>query len=255
MKKILVKTSSYERFRAAITAVEQRGAPEASLLLVVGDPGFSKSIVVHQWAADNKVPAESRPVYLRAKVGWTPNRFLLELAEALGVDVGGRSKDIFQRITAVVGKRQMPIIIDEVQHTLANGARVLEAVRDISDLTETIIVLVAGEEQVLPKIARYPQISSRISKVVEFTAATLDDVVMACDELAEIKIDRDLATEIHRQSNGRMRDVIGAIAIVERTAKRLGAKHVKAADFAGKALVHDWQANRPRASRAGYGAR
>lgn len=249
MKKELVKTTNYTRFRAAITAVEQRGAPEASLLLVVGDPGYSKSIVVYKWAADPKVPSEQRPVYLRAKVGWTPNRMLLELAEALGVDVSGRAKDIFQRVTAVVGRRQMPIIIDEVQHTLANSARVLEAVRDISDLTETIIVLVAGEEQVLPKIARYPQISSRISQVVEFGAATLDDVVLACNELAEIEIDHDLAAEIHRQSNGRMRDVIGAIAQIERAARRTNAKRVKLADFAGKALVHDWQANRPRITR------
>ena len=240
MKKELVKTANYERFRAAITAVEQRGAPEASLLLVVGDPGFSKSIVVNRWAV------EAKAVYLRAKVGWTPNRFLLELAEELRVDVSGGAKQIFARVVAVVGKQQMPIIIDEVQHTLINGARVLEAVRDISDLTETIVVLVAGEERLLPRIARYPQISSRIGKVVEFTAASIDDVARTCDELSEIKIDRDLAIEIHRQSNGRMRDVVGAIAIIERAAKRTGSRHVKAADFAGKALVHDWQTRRPR---------
>lgn len=246
MKKELVKTSNYERFRTAITAVEQRGAPEASLLLVVGDPGFSKSIIVNRWAV------ESKAVYLRAKVGWTPNRFLIELAEDLRVDVSGRAKEIFARIVAVVGKRQMPIVIDEVQHTLINGARVLEAVRDISDLTETIIVLVAGEERVLPRIARYPQISSRIGKVVEFERASIEDVQRCCKELSEITIAADLAAEIHRQSGGRMRDVINAIAIIERAAKRSGSSHVKAADFAGKALVHDWQVRRPRA--AGVGA-
>lgn len=244
MKKELVKTSNYERFRTAITAVEQRGAPEASLLLVVGDPGFSKSIIVNRWAV------ESKAVYLRAKVGWTPNRFLIELAEDLRIDTSGRAKEIFARIVAVVGKRQMPIVIDEVQHTLINGARVLEAVRDISDLTETIIVLVAGEERVLPRIARYPQISSRIGKVVEFERASIEDVTRCCKELADITIAPDLAAEIHRQSGGRMRDVINAIAIIERAAKRAGSTHVKAADFAGKALVHDWQVRRPRAAGA-----
>ncbi len=245
MKKELVKTSNYERFRTAITAVEQRGAPEASMLLVVGDPGFSKSVVVNKWAVETKA------VYLRAKVGWTPTRFLLELAEDLRVDTSGRGKEVFARVVAVVGKRQMPIVIDEVQHTLANGARVLEAVRDISDLTETIIVLVAGEERVLPKIARYPQISSRIGKVVEFDRATVEDVQRCCKELSDVNIAADLAAEIHRQSNGRMRDVINAIAIVERAAKRAGSTSVKAADFAGKALVNDWQVRRPRASGAG----
>jgi len=240
VKKELVKTSNYERFRTGITSVEQRGAAEASLMLVVGDPGFSKSIVVNKWAI------ESKAVYLRAKVGWTPSRFLTELAEELRLDTSGRMKEVFARVISAVGRQQVPIVIDEVQHTLANGARVLEAVRDISDLTETIVVLVAGEERVQAKIARYPQISSRIGKVVEFQAASMEDVERCCKDLADVTITRDLAEEIHRQSGGRMRDVINAIALVERAAKRSGANKVALADFAGKALVHDWQARRPR---------
>ncbi len=238
MKKLLVKTENYERFRTGITAVEQRGAAEASLMLVVGDPGFSKSIVVEQWAVDMKA------VYLRAKVEWTPSRMLAELAEQLRVDTSGGGRQVFGRVIAAIGKQQVPLVIDEVQHTLANRARVLEAVRDISDLTETIVILVAGEERVLPRIARYPQISSRIAKVVEFQPASLADVTKCCAELAEVDIARDLVEEIHRQSAGRMRDAINAIARVERHAKRNGQKKAALADFAGKALVEDWQSRR-----------
>lgn len=243
MKRNLVKTRNYELFRTGITAVEQRGAAEASLMLVVGDPGFSKSVIVEKWAVEEKA------VYLRAKVEWTPARFLYELAEALRVDTSGRAKEVFGRVISTIGRQQVKIVIDEVQHTLANRARVLEAVRDISDLTETIVVLVAGEERVLPKIARYPQISSRIAKVVEFLPASVDDVVLCCKELAEVEFSRDLAEEILRQSGGRMRDVINAIARVERVAKRSGIKRASLADFAGKALVEDWQARKPRAGR------
>jgi hypothetical protein len=242
MKKELVKTSNYERFRTAITAVENRGAPEASMLLVAGDPGFSKSIIVNRWAV------EQRAVYLRAKVNWTPRAFLRELARALNVDNTGRADGIFARVCAVIGKEQMPIIIDEVQHTLADRARVLEAVRDVSDLTETIVVLVAGEESVQQKIARYPQISSRILKMVEFHAASVEDVRRCCKDLPEdLDIAADLADEIHKQSAGRMRDVINAIALVEHTAKRNGKKKVALADFAGKALVNNWQTRRAAA--------
>ena len=240
MKKDLVKTSNYERFRAAITAVEQRGAPEASLLLVAGNPGLSKSIIVNRWAV------EAKAVYLRAKVAWTPNRFLTELADELRVDATGRQKEVFGRVVTAIGRQQIPLIIDEVQHTLENKARVLEAVRDISDLTETIVVLIAGEEKIQTRIARYPQISSRIARVVEFAEASVDDVARCCSELAEIEIDRTLVEEIHRQSGGRMRHVINAIAAVERDARRNGKKKVGAADFAGKALVHDWATHRSR---------
>jgi AAA domain-containing protein len=240
MKKDLVKTSNYERFRTAVTAVEQRGAPEASMLLVVGDPGFSKSIIVNRWAVDSKA------VYLRAKVGWTPPRFQKELAAALGVDRSGRADEVFARIVAVIGKQELPLVIDEVQHTLHDRARTLEAIRDISDVTETIVVLVAGEERVQDRIGLFPQLASRIAKVVDFQAATVEDVKRCCEELCEVEIAADLAVEIHKQSGGRMRSVINAIALVERAAKRNGQKKAHAADFAGKALVYDWQSRRPR---------
>lgn len=242
---MLVKTKNYELFRTGLTAVEQRGAAEASLMLVVGDPGFSKSVVVERWAVEKKA------VYLRAKVEWTPSRFLAELADALGVDTSGRSKEIFGRVISAIGRNQVPIVIDEVQHTLANRARVLEAVRDISDLTETIIVLVAGEERVLPKIARFPQISSRVAKVVEFLPADLDDIVACARDLAEIPFDRELCEEIRKQSKGRMRDVINAIARVERHCKRGNLSKARMADFAGKALVEDWSGKLGRAGKGG----
>jgi len=244
MKKDLVKTSNYERFRTAVTAVEQRGAPEANMLLVVGDPGFSKSIIVNKWAVDSKA------VYLRAKTDWTPTRFLRELAFELGVDRSGRSEEIFGRVTAAISRQQIPIVIDEVQHTLAHRARTLEAIRDVSDLTETIVVLVAGEPRVLDRISLFPQIASRVAKVVDFQAASIEDIERCCKELSEIDIARDLVEEIHKQSAGRMRHVINAIALIERAAKRNGQKKAHAADFAGKQLVYDWLARRPRGARA-----
>jgi len=244
MKNELVKTSNYERFRAAISAVEQRGAPEVSMLLVCGDPGFSKSIIVNKWAIDAKA------VYLRAKTDWTPTRFLRELAFALGVERNGRSDEVFGRIVAAIAKSQSPLVIDEVQHTLPNRARTLEAIRDISDLTEIIVVLVAGEGRVLDRIALFPQIASRIHKVVNFEAASLDDVAACCSEMAEVEIAHDLVEEIRKQSGGRMRHVVNAIALIERAAKRSGKKKVAAADFEGKALVQDWQIRRQRSARA-----
>ncbi len=241
MRKELVKTTNYERFKLGIKAVERRGAPEASLVLVVGDPGFSKSIVVNRWAVENKA------IYLRAKVDWTPAKFMRELATELRID--GARAEIFGRVVAAIGRMQAPIVIDEVQHCLGNGAKTLEAVRDISDLTETIVVLVAGEERVQAKIARYPQISSRIAAVVEFGPATAEDIARSCAELIEPEVAPDLVEEIRRQSGGRMRHVINALAIIEAEGKKSGKKKLALADFAGRALVHDWQERRPRGGR------
>lgn len=249
MKKIFVKNiSNYERFRTGISAVETRGATEASLMLVTAPAGYGKSQTVDQWAVANGA------AYLRAKVEWTPRYFMTELAETLKLDSRGRAKDIFGRIAGVLGGQQIPLVIDEVEHCLRDSAQVLEAIRDLSDLTEVIVILV-GMDQVQAKIARHAQISSRIAKVVEFHPATLEDVAEFCKQLSEVAIGADLVAEIHRQSAGRVREIMNAIATVEQTAKRNGKASAVLQDMAGQTLTHDWQARRPRMVKATTGGR
>lgn len=244
MKKQFVKTENYERFRTGITAVENRGAAEASLMLVTAEAGFGKSTTVDHWAI------QSGAAYVRAKEGWTPAWFKSELAENLKIDTRGRPKDVFARIAGYIGSNQIPIVIDEVEHCLENNAAVLEAVRDLSDLTEVLVILV-GMDQVQARIARHRQISSRIARVVEFQPASINDVLVTCKQLAEVEIADDLIAQIHRDSGGRMRDIMNAIATIENTAKRNGATQVTLADMAGQSLTHDWQSRRPRVVKAG----
>ena len=52
MKKAFVKTENYARFAAGVKAVEQRGAAEAGMMLVHGQPGYGKSHIVSRWAED-----------------------------------------------------------------------------------------------------------------------------------------------------------------------------------------------------------
>lgn len=239
MKKQFVKTSNYELFRTGITAVENRGAAEASLMLVTAEAGFGKSTTVDNWAVSIGA------AYIRAKEGYTPAWFRSDLAENLKIDTRGRPKDVFARIAGYIGGNQVPIVIDEVEHCFDNNAAVLEAVRDLSDLTEVLVIMV-GMDQVQSRIARHRQISSRIARVVEFQRASFQDVALTCKQLAEVEIKEDLVAEIHNISGGRMRDIMNSIATVENIAKRNGATSVGLADMAGQTLNHDWQARRPR---------
>lgn len=249
MKKQFVKNiTNYERFRTGITAVETRGASEASLMLVTGPAGYGKSGTVDQWAVQNGA------AYLRAKVEWTPRYFMTELAEALKIDSRGRAKDVFGRVAGVIGGQQIPLVIDEVEHCLRDSAQVLEAIRDLSDLTEVMVILV-GMDQAQAKIARHAQIWSRMAKVVEFMPATPEDTGEFCRQLAEVKIAPDLVNEIHRQSAGRVREIMNAIATCEHLAMRNGKGEVSLQDMAGVVLTHDWQARRPRVVPPGKGGR
>jgi len=182
-------------------------------------------------------------------VQWTPSYFMAELADLLKVDGSGRTKSIFGRVAARIGGQEIPLVIDEVDHCVRNGADVLEAVRDLSDLTEIPVILV-GMERVQTKIARHKQISSRIAKVVEFLPATTDDVRISCEQLCEVTIQPDLVEEIYRQSKGFMRQVMNAIAVCEQTAKLNGLQKISTVEMAGKVLTHDWQERRPRAVKA-----
>jgi hypothetical protein len=246
VRKQFVKTSNYEKFQAAIRFVEARGALEASWMLVEGSPGYGKTDTVEEWAA------KSGAVYLRAKEKYSPSFFLEELADKLKVEGTGTRRERFQRITGKLLGTQTPIVLDEVQHCLPNNASVLEALRDITDITETVAVLVAGEDKVQRRIARFPQLSRRIRETVEFKPATIEDAALLCAQLADVEIDEGLIVEIHRQSKGRVSDIVNAVAAVELQAKRnRGAKRVTLADMAGQELVHDWQAGRQQIVRAG----
>ncbi|SNR95793.1 hypothetical protein SAMN04488503_2031 [Humidesulfovibrio mexicanus] len=239
MRKTFVRTSNYERFSAGVAAVENRGAAEAGMMLVYGQPGYGKSEVLTNWAVD------AEAVFLRANIDWTPRYFLVELAKALAVDPRGSSEQLFNRMLAVIATQQIPLVIDEAEATLKNHAAVLEKIRDFSDRTETMVVLV-GMENIQTGIAKHPQISSRIAQVVEFTPASLEDVAMTCQQLSEVPIAPDLVAEIHRQSAGRMREVMNAIACVERVGLMNGLAEVDMAAVEGMSITHDWRARRPR---------
>lgn len=239
MKPVFVKTSNYKKFQEGLVAVEGRGAQESSLLLVTGEAGYGKSETVDQWAV--QVGAS----YLRAKTHWTPKVFLTELAGNLKVDPSGKSNDIFARVSGYIGRNQTPIVIDEVDHCLRDNASVLEAVRDLSDLTEVVVVLV-GMEKVQAKISKFLQISSRIAHVVTFAPASIEDVIMTCAQKCEVKVANDLAAEIHRQSKGRMREIMNAIALIEREASLNGLAEISLKQIGNRQLTLDWQTAKQR---------
>lgn len=235
MKNLFVPISNYKRFRAGISALEHRGATEASLLLVASQAGYGKTKTLQHWVA------QEAAIMLRAKTTWTPRYFLTELAAALNVTSKGDTKEIFSAVVEELAKRGLPLVVDEINHCLARGAAVLETIRDLSDLTEVVVVL-AGHEDVQGKIARYPQIRSRIAQVVRFEAATVEDIKLLADQLlVGVTLSDDLVGEIHRQSAGRTREVMNALAQCEQLAKRNSVHKLSAKDVAGLRLVFEWK--------------
>ena len=231
-KDIFVEISNYERFEDGISKAEDRGASEDVNVLVVGVPGTGKTEIIQRWATQN------RAFYLRAKQNWKPHQFITELAKMACVDTGGSAQGLFDRLLTFIVQQNKALVIDEVNFCLDNNAAVMEKIRDFSDLSETLVIY-SGDDRVIPKISRHPQLARRFSSVVKFELASLNDVRLLCTELAEVDIADDLVAEIHKQSAGRVNNVIDAIAVAERVGKRTGGR-VSRNDCIGQSLMFDW---------------
>lgn len=238
MKHEFVKTANYRAFNEAIARLERRGAREACWLLASGAPGRGKTNIAEGWAA------QTGAIFLRANQGWTPNAFMRVLAGELKVSDSGPADKLFERILGGFASLGFPrLVVDEVQNCFADGAAVLEKLRDFTDRTNSIVVLVAGKDGVLTQIKRHPQVASRIGENVEFQLATVEDVALIAKQRATVEIKPDLIARIHNDSGGSLRLVMNAIAAAEEIAKNNSAKSIDAAQIkqSGATLCLDWQ--------------
>lgn len=233
--KFVEDLTNVQRFIAGTTRVEKRGAVEACWQLVEGDPGYGKTKALEWWATQHDAP------YIRAKSGWTLNWALRDLVTELGEKPYGRSENLFNQALQRVARNQKPIIVDEIEHTL-HDRRVIEMLRDISDLTATPIII-GGMSGVSKQLRRHEQIYSRIADVTIFEAATEKDVATCCAQLCEeTTAAPDMIAEIHKRTGGRLREVMNAIAEVERFGRRHGKKEVSAAEMPLTLLTNDGRA-------------
>jgi DNA transposition AAA+ family ATPase len=242
MKNVFVETSNVKRFQSALAALEQRGAQEACLAVVDGLPGLGKTTTLKHWVAHNGA------IYLRAKKEWTAAWFMNELLEELRANPPHSFQKKFQKVieelamrnnAAAMARRNFALVIDEADH-ISKKETILETVRDISDIIELPIILV-GMGKVNDHLTRFPQVSSRISQKVRFEKATLADVKTLIDQRCEVKVADDLAGFVFKVSQGYNREVLEAIANIERFGLRMepGDHGVSMADMAGMAIIKD----------------
>jgi hypothetical protein len=241
MRTVMAATANVARFHTAITTCQERGAREANLVVVTGEPGLGKSLCVDQWAT------QTGGIYLRANANWTCHWFLSDLVKVLGLAPKRTNEDLFLQALEAMLRRPYGaiggLIIDEAEHAL-HHYHVLEGIRDLSDRLDFPVVLV-GMGPIKSEVARYPQIASRVSAVVQFDPATLEDVKSILATVCEVEVAPDLAKELLQATAGRYRLILHNIPMIECAGEGLG-RPVTVADLAGQAFVTDWQAARLR---------
>ncbi|MRN48685.1 AAA family ATPase [Brucella sp. 10RB9214] len=193
-------------------------------------------------------------VYLRAKKEWSPSWFMNELLENLRVTpphsfpkkyAKALEELAMRQNSAMLDRRAFGLVIDEADH-ISSKSSILETIRDISDMIELPTVLV-GMGKVADHLARFPQVASRVSQRVSFQPASKDDVKALIAARCEVKVADDLIEFVLKVSQGLNREVLEAIANIERFGLRFdaGDEGVTLADMAGQVIMNNRHSNKP----------
>lgn len=244
MKKGFVQTQNFRLLKEAEKVVQRRGAREAGLVLIQGKYGIGKSELTERWASENG------HVFIRAKRVWSGRSMLDDIATGLALSVRGSAADVENRITAHLAQTMQALIFDEADYLAdMKSAAKLETIRDISDVTGTMVFLI-GMENFPAIVQRYAHIASRVARIVQLHPLDLADVQATCKAKSEVALTPALVAQIHADSQGRMRHVLNAIANIEAWAETNGWREVDVSHVKGRALCADFTSHMATGRRA-----
>lgn len=222
MRNVYVQTSNSKAFAAKLASLNERGAGEACLMVVDGEPGLSKSRTALWFAV------QQGAALVRAKKGWTPRWMLADILAAVTKEPPAYAySDRYRQVVAKLAqeslvaareRRTFAVIIDEAD-SISASREMLKTIQDISDMVEIPIILI-GMGRIGHNLLRVPEVASRVGARVEFLPLTLEDTEAMVKGLAEVEVAPELIEFLHRASKGYAREVKEGIAVIERFGKR-----------------------------------
>lgn len=232
MKTIFCREVTNARtFLDGIQSLKDRGAVEASWMLTTAIPGLGKSGTMEWYSVQSDSPL------VRCKAGWSVPWALRDIALALQLEPKHSAKANFDLILSELVTRETILMVDEINHA-AKSIKVLETLRDITDMSQTMLIA-GGHKGTENTLKAHKQIYSRISSFVEFTHATQDDVEILFAKMCDLEITPCAAAEILRQTGGLYREIMNTITRVEQLGKRHKVKQVTAQIIGDKRLTND----------------
>lgn len=233
MKQHFVETSNHRTFMASVSAVENRGSPEACILILTGQPGTGKSVTVDNWGAKRDA------IYLAGVPGMSMSFLRDYLADQTGV-VAMRKFAQHKALVEHLKSTRQPIILDEAQHGLPNKAECIEYLRRVAEESNVILVLVChtSERHRFSK-DRLAHIATRVTSEAQLKPASVADCADYLKELCEVSVDAGIAQQVFKQSGGYYRLMSNAGKTLEAIAGKLGKRDLTAADVKDVTLCED----------------
>lgn len=223
MKTKIVPVSNVARLSAASEALLDRPPGMPGMGLIFGPTGAGKTTAV-TWLI-----TRNHGVYVRALSTTTPRSLLRTIARELDLEPRSSNVETVEMIVQRLAETGRPLFVDEADY-LVTQTRLVETLRDIHDLATVPVVLI-GMAGVQRKIRSRQQLTGRIAQWVEFMPATLDDVRLLAQQLAEMTIADALLKQLHESTRGSMRLIVVGLLKIEARAKAKGLTIIGPADW------------------------
>lgn len=203
-KNIVSLSSGFQESHKRETGIPRMG-------LIYAPTGFGKTTAA-AWLVNRE-----NGVYVRAVSLWSPSTMLMAILAELSITSPRYPAQMLQAIVDQLKLSQRPLFIDEADYLFQNS-RMIDAVRDIHDLTGLPVWLI-GSQKLEKQLARRKIIAGRISQWVNFLPCDLEDTQKIAQELCLIEVQADLLEQLHKAAKGSIRLITVGLSRIEAFAR------------------------------------
>ena len=217
----LVQIKNVVRADACIQFLMNRPKTEmVGLGLIYGKPGLGKTTYA------SRIAFMRGYIYMRLESTTNPKSFVTDLLTALYRRFGmgefipsGTTNNLFKYCLKLLDDNpETVIVIDEIDYALKHE-RLLGAIRDIVDVTLTIVILVGMQDARNKLAAINRHYFDRCNYFYEFEAVSKDDIRMLGTELMNIPCPESLVNYINHNAAGNLRKAIKIMHMLEASGK------------------------------------
>jgi len=209
MNECFLPTSNYRELQELINEL-MGPALGVEMAAVTGRAGRGKTTAAQRIYAET-----NRAVYVLYQEAWTINDLFREIAFSLSGIRPFRRQQAMELIQSELGRERRAIMIDEADRA---PVKVLNALRNIHDITKSPIVLI-GEDELSRKLSAERRISSRIRNAIPFKPLSVQDLTLFYRLSLGITLPASKADKLAAASAGDFRNVLTDALTIERLMK------------------------------------
>ena len=231
MKDDMAMTKNVRRFLAAVRELNDRPMGVEGMAILWGEPGEGKSTTVA--FACNAMDG----TFLRINTCWTLTSMLAALMVELGLPTYGRKAPMMSLAIKALTEKPRPIFLDEADYMFQHPD-MLDAMRDIYDITGSPVILI-GMEEFARKVQSRGKFARRITQCVRFCGIDIEDSRTVVEAICDVQLSDDLLAHVHKEAKKNIGRMVTGLARIEQFGKLNALETVTKKDWGNRELFYD----------------